>query len=585
MLKRKGVKEFVRLLGYMKPRMFKYMLGILGMDIAGTALVIMLAFALKHMIDAPIQGQMLLLKKAILLISMIVIIAITAVPIFHYTYKSAIKRTMADIRRKVFRHIQKLPMGFYDENHSGDVISRITNDIQMVEMAYSDQIQTISGTALLGVGSAVFMFILDWRVSIILIFTSVLIIVVNARFAHKIRSISDKVQQHLGLFTGCIIDLVSGFYVMKMFHNENIMDSKLKHHNNDVTKLAVNRVNNSGLLDSTNYFLSMINFAGVMCIGAYLTIKDVTDFGTVTALIQLQMNVNQSFLSLGNSVAQLQGYLAGAGRVFELLDWEIEKEGFEEIEKQNVEDMVCMRDVTFGYDEKKNVLEGLSILVKKGQIAALVGPSGGGKSTIFKLLMGYYPVEKCLIALQGKSLSHYSLEELRNMIAYVPQDSYLFDGTINENIRYGRPSASDEEIIAAAKTAFAHDFIMEFPEGYEKIVGEKGAKLSVGQRQRISIARALLKDAPILLLDEATSALDSDSEQQVQEALKELTKGRTVLVVAHRLSTIENADIIFVIDKGTVKEKGSHDELMERKGLYSSFYNTHFKEEAADREE
>jgi len=577
MLKRKGLKELIRLMDFMKPRMFKYVLGILGMDVAGTTLVIMLAFALKYMIDAPIHGEVLLLQRAIFLIGMIVIIAVTAVPIFHYAYKSAIKRTMADIREKVFQHIQRLPVAFYDKNHSGDVISRITNDIQMVEMAYSDQIQTISGTALLGVGSAIFMFILDWRVSTILIFTSIVIIGVNARFAVKIRSISDRIQEHLGMFTECTIDLISGFYIMKMFHNESDINGRIKSHNNDVAKLSVKRVNKSGILDSSNYFLSMINFAGVMCIGAYLTIRNITDFGTVTALVQLQMNVNQSFLSLGGSIAQLQGFLAGAGRVFELLDWEIEDDRLKEVKMQDVDDMVYMKDVTFGYDDKKKVLDGLSISVAKGQVAALVGPSGGGKSTILKLLMGYYSAENSLIALQGKPLGYYPLNKIRKMVSYVPQDSYLFDGTIKENIRYGCSGASDEQVIAAAKAAFAHDFIMAFPEGYEKMVGEKGSKLSVGQRQRIAIARALLMDAPVLLLDEATSALDSESEQEVQKALKVLMKGRTVLVVAHRLSTIENADIIFVIDKGKVQEKGNHMELIRKNGLYSSYYKTCLK--------
>lgn len=551
----------------------------MGMGFAGTALVIVVAFTLKYMIDAPVKGEMMLLQKAAFLIGITVITAVTVVPFFHYTYKSAIKKTMVDVRKKAYGHIQRLPIAFYDKNHSGDVISRLTNDIQMIEQAYSDQIQTISGTALLGVGSAVFMFILDWRISLILIFTSILLIAVNAWFSGKIRILSDEIQKQLGVFTGCITDLISGFYVMKMFHNEGDISTRLKKSNNDVAELTIKRVNNSAVLDSSNYFLSMINFAGVMCIGAFLTIRNLTDFGTITALVQLQMNVNQAFLSLGTSVAQLQTYLAGAGRVFELLNENIEVERLEKANLEAIDEMVYMKDVRFGYNDNK-VLKGLSISVDKGQIAALVGPSGGGKSTILKLLMGFYSAEKSLIALDGKSVGHYSLEEVRKKIAYVPQDSNLFDGTIRQNIQYGCTTASNEEVVAAAKAAFAHDFIMEFPEGYDKMVGEKGSNLSVGQRQRIAIARALLMDAPVLLLDEATSALDSESEQQVQEALKVLMKGRTVVVVAHRLATIENADIIFVIDEGKVMEMGSHIELLEKKGFYYSFYKTSFENEA-----
>lgn len=574
MQKKRSWKEFIELMSFMKPRLGKYTIGILGLDIAGTGLVIILAFALKYMIDAPIKGQMELLEKAILYIGMAVFIAVTAIPLFYYTYKSSVKKTIAQIREDIFKHIQKYPASYFDNNHSGDVISRISNDAKMVEMFYSDQLQTMSGTAMLGCGAAIFMFVLNWQVSLVLIIISLILVLFNVKFAGRIRSLSDKIQQHMGVFTGNINDFVSGFYIMKIFQIESLIGGKLKNCNEEMTELAVKRVSNSALLDSTNYLVSMINFTGVMCIGAYLVMKNITDFGTVTAMVQLQMILNDSFLSFGKFIAQLQTSLAGANRIFELLQQETEKELSPTADTNEIEDMIYMKSVNFGYGGEEKSLKGLSLKVTKGQVAALVGPSGGGKSTVLKLLMGYYPLEDGLIALEAKPMEMYSLNEIRDMIAYVPQDSYLFDDTIKENIRYGRLDASDEEVVAAARAAFAHDFIMELPEGYNEKAGEKGAKLSIGQKQRISIARALLKDAPILLLDEATSALDSESEHQVKKAIDAFKKGRTVIIVAHRISTIEHADKIFVIDKGVVAEEGTHEELINKNGIYGALCKT-----------
>jgi ABC-type multidrug transport system fused ATPase/permease subunit len=252
--------------------------------------------------------------------------------------------------------------------------------------------------------------------------------------------------------------------------------------------------------------------------------------------------------------------------------------------------VVAVHDLAFSYEgedeedpsDDVEVLHEISLSADQGQVVALVGPSGGGKSTLIKLLLGFYPVRDGEIAIDGRQVEGYSLPQLRSMMAYVPQDAYLFDGTIEENIRYGRPDATRQEVVAAAQSANAHDFILEQPDGYDTPVGERGAKLSGGQRQRIAIARALIKDAPILLLDEATSALDSESEQQVQDALGVLMQGRTTIAIAHRLSTIENADTIYVIDGGKVVEQGRHEELLGRGGLYSRLHELQFGREETE---
>jgi ATP-binding cassette subfamily B protein len=284
------------------------------------------------------------------------------------------------------------------------------------------------------------------------------------------------------------------------------------------------------------------------------------------------------FFNFGRFVAELQSALAGSSRVFDLLNQPLEKQAIVLNGNTNMENssMIALNNVNFSYEDKNHLLYNFNMVVPKGKVVALVGSSGAGKSTIIKLLMGFYPINSGDIIMDDKSINQYTLKELRGLIAYVPQDAYLFNGTIEENIRYGRVNASKEEIIEAAKKANAHKFIMNLPKGYDTNVVESGANLSGGQKQCISIARAFVKNAPILLLDEATSALDSESEQLVQKGLDALFQGRTALIIAHRLSTIKNANTIYVIENGKVSEVGTHDELMDKSRMYKRLYNIQF---------
>ena len=309
--------------------------------------------------------------------------------------------------------------------------------------------------------------------------------------------------------------------------------------------------------------------------------------GAIVAAIHLQGNASFMFTNLGDFVTQIQRSFAGSARVFELLSWPKEEMGSirlepGEIDLQPPAAMVRMQGLGFRYvgqdqlsepPETENLLEDINISIDQGQFVALVGPSGGGKSTLVKILMGLYPISEGMLIINGIPLSSYPLQDLRNLMAYVPQDAYLFDGTIEENIRYGNFEANSEDVIEAARSAHAHDFIIEQPDGYQTLVGERGAKLSGGQRQRLAIARALLKDAPLLLLDEATSALDSESEAVVQKALETLMEGRTTIAIAHRLSTIQHADLIYVLQAGQVVEQGTHHSLLGNNGVYQDLYS------------
>jgi ATP-binding cassette subfamily B protein len=300
------------------------------------------------------------------------------------------------------------------------------------------------------------------------------------------------------------------------------------------------------------------------------------------ALVQLNNPVQNLVYSLGGTVSRIQGALAAGDRILGVLDAEPEPARYPRALGQPVgarhDGVVAFEEVTFSYGDERPVLQGLSFDIREGQIAALVGPSGSGKSTIFRLLMGHYPVGSGGIAVLDKPIYAYDLSELRDVSAFVPQDAYLYSGSVLENIRYGNLDASEEDVIAAARASYAHDFILELPAGYETRVGERGARLSGGQRQRIAIARALLKNAPILLLDEATSALDSESEALVQQALNALMRGRTTIAIAHRLSTIENADVIYVVDGGRVVDQGKHRELVRKDGLYRHLYELQYRD-------
>ena len=569
--------EIRRLFRLMKPRILPYLTGILGQSMLGAGLNIVLAFTLKYMVDVPMKGQSELLVKAAFMIGGSLLLAIIVMPFLRYTYMKSIKLVMADFRKKVFEHMQKLPMRYFERHHSGDTVSRLTNDLQAIETIYSEQLAQLVTTLLLGIGSIVFMMLIEWKISLLFILIGMSILGINAVLAIPIRRLSDLIQKHMGLLTERVTDLLSGFYIMKMFQIEDIVTGVVERENIEVTKLGVKRAQKNAVLESTNYLLVMANFAGIISLGAILVFNNMAEFGDLTAIIQLQINVTQAFIAIGSLVPVIQVSLAGTKRVYELLDEPVEPVRYKVAGSEFVEDMIRFDDVVYSYDGRNRVLDNLTITVRQGEKAAFAGPSGGGKSTILKLLMGFYPPDEGRITVAGKGLGKYSLEELRKLIAYVSQDAVLFDGTIRENIRYGFPDASEEQIMDAAKAANAHNFIMELPEGYDTRVGEGGSRFSGGQRQLISIARAIVRNPQILLLDEATSALDSENEYQVRQALDVLMENCTVVMIAHRLSTIENADVIYVIDGGRVVEKGKHHDLIAKDGLYNSLYSTQFK--------
>jgi ATP-binding cassette, subfamily B, bacterial len=571
--------EFIRLISLMRERAWVYWISLILGCVTFACNQIIIAFVNKEMLDGVIDGQTWRIMKAVYLALVVLILACIVSPICSYFFERNVKQTMVDIARRLFMHIEKLPMSYYEKNHSGEVISRLTNDFSVFEAAYSSQMNMLVTAVFYGVGSIISMFSLDWRLSLLMVILGIGTTIVSILFTGTMRKIGDRIQSSMGTATQYFGDVLAGFRVMKMFNISDIILKKYIRENNKTCDLRQDIVRKYSEMYSLNYILYVFTRIGIFIVGSFMVAAGQMSFGTVMAIVTLHGGVAFMFFIFGNFFPRLQASLAGAARVFELLDTAEEPEHYEVGSAPDNEEMITFKNVDFDYETRERVLDRLNISISKGQITALVGTSGGGKSTIVKLLLGFYEPTSGDIIVNGKPLREYTLQELRRLMAYVPQDAYLFEGSVEENIRFGRPNASSEEIIEAAKAANAQEFIEKMPEGYNTMVGERGMKLSGGQRQRIAIARAVLKNAPILLLDEATSSLDSENEQMVQQALGNLMKRRTSIVIAHRLSTIEHADIIYVIDDGKVVEKGNHNDLLDQEGFYKRLCELQFKNE------
>lgn len=485
-------------------------------------------------------------------------------------------KAVARLRREVMDHALGLPTVWFDERHSGDVLSRLTADMQAAEQCLGWQLRFPLKALIAGVGGAVMMFAVEWRMAIAAILLGAISVWATTRFATPIKITSEKIQAGLGKVSEAASDLLAAAPVLRIFNLARWAGGRMDAASEEVYRNTRKRVRLQTGQDVVNNFNGWCMFVGLVLIGSVGVIYNWFNFATLLGIIQLNNGLGFLFQTIGGSFSQLQGSLAGANRVFEMLDAEKEASDATELHPVAGSPAIRMDAVSFAYEEGRDVLTALTGTVLTGEKVALVGGSGSGKSTALKLLLGFYGASSGGIELFGHRLDSGSTA-LRRSIAYVPQTCYLFSGTVRDNIAAGRPGATDQEIEQAAQAALAHDFILELPQGYDTEVGERGAQLSGGQRQRIAIARAILKDAPLLLLDEATASLDSQSESQVQAALEALMKGRTVVVVAHRLSTVRNADRILVLEGGAIVEEGPHEELLRLDGRYASYCRAQFE--------
>jgi ABC-type multidrug transport system fused ATPase/permease subunit len=538
---------------------------------------ILMGYLNKNLISAVTMKSTTLLISSSILAVILVFGACILDPYASYVRFKTTRTTLIETRKKAVLHMTKLPVEYFDKKHSGDILSRLSNDISVIDSVFRNMRLLIRVT-LRGIGSIAVMFYLNVPIAVLMILVGIASTIINASFSKPMRKISDNIQKNQGLATQGFVDIVSGNREIKVMSIGDKILSYFRNYNNKATEEMIKRDKIFCFSDSINYAISSFNLIGVICIGAIMTRKGYADLGTVVAMITIQDGATNMFMNWGRFLTQLQTSLSGAARFFELLDIPTEEGSYDEKLKPN-NSSIKIENMSFSYIEGQKVFDAINLEVKEGSSVALVGSSGGGKSTLLKVLQGFYKHQEGEILVGGIDIKQLSLGNLRDMFAYVSQDSYIFDGTIEENISYGCPKADRSGIERAAHMANAHEFISKMVDGYETKVGERGIKLSGGQRQRIAIARAILKNAPILLLDEATSSLDSESEKLVQDALEKLMKDRTSLIVAHRLSTIENADLIYVLENGNIIEQGNHQELLSKGGRYHHLYNIQFQEE------
>ncbi|CAM5205460.1 ATP-binding cassette subfamily B protein OS=Ureibacillus acetophenoni OX=614649 GN=SAMN05877842_1057 PE=4 SV=1 [Ureibacillus acetophenoni] len=481
------------------------------------------------------------------------------------------QKTIWQLRQQLFEKYQLLPLSSFDKRQQGDLMSRMTNDIENLNAALSQSVIQIISTILTVIGSAIAMFYLNWVLAIV----TMLIIPCILWAANQIIKRSSKNykarQKDLGSLNGFIAETISNSDITTLFGKEEQTIAQFNVANEKLRDSAMRAEIVSGLMGPVNNFINTLGIGVIVGVGALMSIYGLVTIGVIASFITYSRQFLRPISQLSNLFNTFQSAIAGAERVFEMIDEEEEvKDVPKAITKDKFEGNVVFRNVKFQYNEDKKILHNISFEAKAGETIALVGPTGSGKTTIIQLLNRFYDVTNGEILLDGENIKKYKMENLRDHIGVVLQDTYLFSGTVRENIRYGKLDATDEEVEEAAKIAYAHNFIKYLPKRYETVLVSGGTNLSQGQRQLIAIARAILENPDLLILDEATSSVDTMTEIHIQKGLNNLMKGRTSFVIAHRLKTIENADKILVIKDGSIIEQGNHETLMKQNGFYTN---------------
>lgn len=489
--------------------------------------------------------------------------------------------TLKRIREHLFRKVQKLPVRYFDTNPTGDIMSRFTNDVDIIgEMLNSTLVQIFSGTITL-IGTLALMLYTNWVLAVVTIVVSPIIAKIGTAIAGKSRKYFMKQQTDLGKVNGYIEETVTGQKVVKVFNYEENVVNEFSELNQSLRNSQVKAQFISGIMGPCMNAMSQVNYTLTACVGSIIAFASrwgggvpfsALDIGGLTVFVNYSRQFSRPINELAQQVTNIMSALAGAERVFNVMDETEEIDDGKKLVLDKVHGDVLVEGVTFGYNPDKTILKDVSVFAHPGQKIALVGSTGAGKTTITNLITRFYNINKGKITIDGVDIKDISLECLRENIAMVLQDTHLFTGTIMENIRYGRLSATDEEVRQAAKTSCADMFIKNMPEGYDTMLKGDGSNLSQGQRQLLNIARAALSKAPILVLDEATSSVDTRTEKHINEGMDALMEDRTTFVIAHRLSTIRNADAIMVLENGEIIERGTHEELLEKKGRYFELY-------------
>ena len=579
-IQKDGLKKALRIFRYTLPYRKIFLLGFMFLILAtGTSLIF--PRAVGEVVEVLQGGSRFTLNQVIGFLFGILVLQATFSFFRIYLFTRVSEKAMADVRRDLYSQIICLPVTFFENNRVGDLTSRVTSDVSYLDNVISFTLAEFfrqSATLILGTA---FLFYTSWKLTLFMLATFPFLVVAAIFFGRYMRKLSKKAQSELAKANVVVEETFQNVNTVKAFTNERLEINRYRGSLDRVVNLLLEAATYRGLFVS---FLILVMFGGIVCIVWYganliqlgeLSVSALFTFVIYTAYIGGALN------SLGDMYAQINRTIGASERVLEIMDEtpEVDLKNNQDMASNSVAGAVTYDQVHFSYPSRKDipVLKGISLSIQPGEKIALVGHSGAGKSTIVQLLMRFYVSDKGGIHIDGKSISDFELHELRKNIAIVPQEVILFGGTIEENIAYGKPGASYEEIYEAARKANALEFILSFPEQFKTLVGERGIKLSGGQRQRIAIARAILKDPKILILDEATSSLDAESEKLVQDALNELMNNRTTIVIAHRLATIHKMDRIYVIHDGIIAESGTHAQLagMEN-GIYANLIKLQF---------
>lgn len=568
---------YKRLVKLARPHVAKFILAMFCMLVVG-GLTSALAFLVKPALDD------IFMKKNMVMLKWIPVAVITIyllkglcnyVQIVLMSFIG--QRVVADVRNQLYRAIQGQSMSFFTKHPTGILMSRITNDVNSMQGTVSEAVTSLLKDSFTLVCLIFVIFYRDWQLALVAMVIFPLTIYPIATFGRKMRSVATRTQVTMGTLTTLLQETISGARIVKAFGREDYEGSRFSRENENLLRLTLKAVSISAISSPFMEFLGGIGIAAIVFYGGYQVIQGVSTPGTFFSFLTALLMLYEPIKRLTNVNNTIQQGIAGAQRVFSIIDTvpEIQnKTGA--VPLPAIWKAIEIRNVTFRYEDVP-VLNRINLTVRAGEAVAFVGMSGGGKTTLVNLIPRFYDVSEGQILIDGLDVRDVTIESLRAQIGMVTQQTILFNDTVRNNIVYGDSGKTEADVIRAAKAANAHNFIMNLPQGYDTVIGEQGTKLSGGERQRISIARALLKDAPILILDEATSSLDTEAEIEVQEALENLMRGRTTLVIAHRLSTIRNADRIVVLVNGEIAEEGTHETLLDKRGEYYRLYQMQFK--------
>ncbi|RKY86518.1 ABC transporter ATP-binding protein, partial [candidate division KSB1 bacterium] len=536
----------------------------------------------KELFSFTINGYNEALNALLILGAIIVFIVLFKcifVYIKEYLMASITQKILRKIRNQLYSRLVSLSMLYFDRGKTGEIMSRVTNDVAMIENSFNSSIVIIQAF----IYSIIFvtgMFLTDWQLTLFALIIFPVAGIVIKYFGDKIRHISRRINLKIAEINAFLQETISSIKVVKSYVKENYEKERFARKADDNYRFSMKSAKLVALLKPTNEILSSVGMLLIILFCGYKVINGDMSLGLLGRFVVLLSMAYKPIKTLGETSQVVQRALASSERIFEVLDKksEIEEQKDGKLVLKDIKGDIVFENVNFSYNGKDNVLKNVNLNIEAGTTTAIVGPSGVGKTTIFNLLMRFYVVKDGKISIDGIDIRDISLTSLRNQMSLVSQETLLFSGTIMDNIKYSRLEANQEEVIYAAKAANAHQFIENLPEKYNTEIGERGVTLSGGQRQRIALARAFLKNPGILLLDEATSSLDSESEVLIQEATEKLMKGRTSLIIAHRLSTVQKADKILVMNKGKIVQEGKHKELINQEGLYKKIYEMQFRQ-------